>query len=144
MAAKAGLRGVNVLADQPVDAGSAGAVFGDLLASGQLDGVLLYQGRCYVAPSGSVSAVHGRPVVGARFALWPPQGMGPDEVAQAVLRMPRDPASAAGYSLVPVHVWSHTVADVVRTVTAIANDLHGLQVVTPTELLRRVRAHVVA
>lgn len=140
-----------MLADRPIDAGSAGAVFGDLLASGQFEGVLLYQGDCYAALNGSVASVHGWPVVGARFPLWSPQGMGPAELARAVLRMPRDPTSPAGYSLVPVHVWSHTVANVVQTVAAIAAGLQdeaasagGVDIVAPTELLRRVRAHVVS
>ena len=54
--------------------------------------------------------------------------------------MPRTPDMAEGYSVVPVHVWSHNYSDVVAVATAL--EAAGVDVVLPSELLRRVEANV--
>ena len=54
--------------------------------------------------------------------------------------MPRTPDTAEGYSIVPVNVWSHNYSDVVAVATAL--EAAGVDVVLPSELLRRVEANV--
>ena len=52
-----------------------------------------------------------------------------------------DESSADGYSLFPVHAWSHNVSDVV----AVAKGLEGtgyFEVVTPSALLKAVAQNV--
>lgn len=44
-----------------------------------------------------------------------------------------------GYSLIPVHVWTHTVADVAEVVQRIGA---GFTVVTPEEYLRLVKQNL--
>ena len=58
-----------------------------------------------------------------------------------LLAMPRDPNVADGYSVVPVHAWSHDYADIVQVANALRAS-GGVDVVLPSELLRRVKEHV--
>lgn len=55
--------------------------------------------------------------------------------------MPRDPDSADGYSIVPVHAWTHTYADIVTVASALRAS-GGVDIVLPSELLRRVDERV--
>lgn len=41
---------------------------------------------------------------------------GPEDVAAMLKKQLRNMTSADGYSFIPVHVWSHTVADVATCV----------------------------
>ena len=58
-----------------------------------------------------------------------------------LLAMPRAQGSADGYSIVPVHAWSHDYADVVKVASALQAS-GGVDVVLPSELMRRVSEHV--
>ena len=90
-------------------------------------------------------------VVSGRYSLWGNGTSGPmlgvQPLIDALKSMPRDASSADGYSVVPVHAWSHTYADVVAVAAALASDSDGdsddgvVEVVSPSELMRRVASN---
>lgn len=147
-AAKAGLRIVNVMAAG--DGAPPPAVAEAYLAHPELDALLWYNFDNYAGQRGAVEWVGGKPVVGARFALWG-DGSNPagptfknvTGLADALLALPRDPTSPDGYSLVPVHAWSHSVADVAAVAALLAAGAGGgVQVVPPDEFVARIIANV--
>lgn len=92
---------------------------------------------------GNVSFIAGKPVVGGRYNLWSPQFESVDSLTAKLLAAPRTPHTADGYSLIPVHVWSHNTSDV----AAVAQRLReaaplGVRVVHPAEFLRAVAANI--
>ena len=55
--------------------------------------------------------------------------------------MPKDPTSADGYSVVPLHAWSHSYSDLVQAAGAL-RAAGGIDIVLPSELLQRVADNV--
>ncbi len=106
---------------------------------------------CPAGLHGEISWAAGKPVIGGRFNLW---GNGSDpsgptfcnvsQLAAALLAQPRDPTSAAGYSLVPLHAWSHTVSDALAVVEAVAaaGADAGVRFVTPDVFVDAIVANV--
>ena len=52
-----------------------------------------------------------------------------------------DAARADGYSLIPVHAWSHTVSDVVEA-AALLGRTGAFEVITPSALMKAVASNV--
>jgi hypothetical protein len=146
--AKAGLRIVNVLG---AGTGYAPPVAGAYTAHAGVDAVLWYDYADYSGLRGSIGWSNGKPVVGGRFNLWG-DGSNPagptfknvTGLVAALLGQARDPSSAAGYSLVPVHAWSHNVSDARAVADALAAALPGggVDVVPPDEFVARIVANV--
>jgi hypothetical protein len=145
--AKAGLRVVNVLArgnDVPAQAAES------YLRHEGVDAVIWYPYSDYSGLRGSITWANGKPVIGGRFNLWGdgtnPKGptfFNVTGLADALLRMPRDPAQPEGYSLVPLHAWSHTVADAAQVMALVEAAAPGVvQAVTPAEFVARIVANV--
>lgn len=144
---KAGMRIVNVLgrSDAP-----APAVLAPLLAAADIDAVLYYPFDDYSGLHGNVSFVGGKPVIGGRFNLWGdgsspagPTFCNTTQLVARLLEQVRDPASAAGYSLVPLHAWSHSVADARFVMQALQAAAPGaVDVVTPDVLVARIVANL--
>eukprot|EP00929_Paragymnodinium_shiwhaense_P080079 TRINITY_DN41747_c0_g1_i1.p1 TRINITY_DN41747_c0_g1~~TRINITY_DN41747_c0_g1_i1.p1 ORF type:complete len:583 (+),score=77.00 TRINITY_DN41747_c0_g1_i1:137-1885(+) len=113
-----------------------------LLEPENIDGMIYYPfGGGYSGLRGAVWFVNGKPVVSGRYSLWGEAAsglmLGVDALVKALATLPKDPASVSGYSIIPVHAWSHTYADVAR-VAAGLKEAGGFEVVLPSELLRRV------
>jgi hypothetical protein len=64
-------------------------------------------------------------------------------LAAALLQQSRDGTSAGGYSLIPLHAWSHNVTDA-RTVQALVNAAApgAVEFVTPDVFVARIVANV--
>ena len=60
---------------------------------------------------------------------------------ERIKAMPKDPKSSLGYSVIPVHAWSHSYDDIVTVVSAL-QAAGGFDVVLPSELLRRVKENI--
>jgi hypothetical protein len=58
-----------------------------------------------------------------------------------LLQQAPDPASSAGYSLIPVHVWTNNVTEVAWVAGQLAAH-GGFDVVTPGEFAARITANV--
>ena len=145
--AKADLRVLNVLARGD---GVSAAAAESLLAQPQIEALVWYPFADYSGLRGAISwSSAGKPVIGGRFNLW---GNGSDPagptfknvsgLAAALLSQARDPASPAGYSLVPVHAWSHSVGDVAQVMELVRAGGGGVEAVTPEEFVQRVVANV--
>jgi len=142
LAARSGMSIVNVIADDgspddvgPLLAGDNGDVF---------DAVFLYEFSGYSNLGGSIDIVEGKPVIGGRFSLWSPEFYNGTTLAEALRALPNmeDVTSSDGYSLIPVHAWSHGVDDV-RDVAEALRDDGRFDVVSPEEFVDRIVKRVV-
>ena len=129
-----------------------------LLQQPQIDGIFWYTfGAGYSGWSGTMwggdgsGSIKKKPVVGGRFSLWGEAtkgtmlGVKPLIASMKLLllerKINRDANSANGYSLVPVHAWSHNVSDVVEVARAL-EETGDFEVVTPSALLAAVAKNV--
>ena len=146
--AKSGLRVLNVLARGDTVPAAAAASY---LSHPDIDALIWYPYSDYSGLRGAISWHAGKPVIGGRFNLW---GNGSDPsgptffnvtgLAAALLAQIRDPTSEAGYSLVPLHAWSHTVADAAEVMSLVKAALPGggVEAVTPDVFVQRIIANV--
>jgi hypothetical protein len=115
-------------------------LWGKYTAQPNLGAVIYLEYSRYDAPGGSVLWSNGKPVLSAHKMLW--GGLsGADEpsVISALNVAARDPYSAAGYSLVMVHVWSKTLSNVLTVVQGLAPQV---RVVTPDSLVRLMKMNI--
>jgi hypothetical protein len=127
-----------------------------LLAQPNVEGLVWYTfGAGYSGWSGTrwggPAGAAPKPVVGGRVSLWGQATTGTMlGVVPLVARfksllaagtISTDAADADGYSLVPVHAWSHNVSDVVKAARML-EALGDFEIVTPTQLLRGVAQDV--
>ena len=115
------------------------------LAEDGIDAILYYTyGTWYSGTRGKALWSNGKPIIGARFSLWdngtdeesPHQGV--DALVQTLLAQPRNPTNSEGYSVIPVHAWSHTVADVKNVVDQLfAAAGGGVRVLTAQDFIRQ-------
>jgi hypothetical protein len=93
-----------------------------------------------------------KPVIGGRFSLWGEAKTGTMLGVRPMIgamklqlferKITRDATSADGYSLFPVHAWSHNVSDVVGVVRAL-EETGNFEVMPPSALLAAVAKNVV-
>lgn len=134
-----GLSIVNVMGEQY--ASEAAEVF---LAEENVYGVFWYDYSSYSALNGSISispATGYKPVVGGRYQLWDGVFENVTSLVEKLSWLPKNAFSSLGYSLIPVHVWTNTVADVVSAVNQL-NALGGFQVVPPLEFVEIIRQYL--
>eukprot|EP00043_Microstomoeca_roanoka_P018676 m.202133 g.202133 ORF g.202133 m.202133 type:complete len:573 (+) comp16872_c5_seq2:10808-12526(+) len=115
-----------------------------LLDQSNVSAMFLYTGDCYAGPAGLMGWYNNKPVITGRAALWGSgttgQCLDVDALVQRLIQLPRDPTKASGYSLIPVHAWTHNVSDIVRAAQALMDA--GLSVVHPTEFVARIMENV--
>ena len=91
----------------------------------------------YAKYAGAIQWQNGKPIIAALTNMW--GSSGPAEVAAALNARPRNPRSLCGYSMVDVHAWTHTVADVSQCIQLL--DPH-LKVVTPDVFVSLIRRSI--
>ena len=93
--------------------------------------------------NGKIDFVNDKPVVGGRFNLWSPDFFDVQGLVKALQTVPNltDRSSSYGYSVIPVHAWSHNVSDVKAAADLLRAD-GRFDIVKPTELLARVNKYV--
>ena len=132
--AAAGQRTVNVLADE-------GKIeeMGPLLKQDGIDAIIMYEYNGYSELEGALAFVEGKPVIGGRFSLWSPNFYDVDSLVEALKALPNltDSTTKDGYSVIPVHAWSHNVTDIVRAAEMLEED-GRFDVVLPSELIARI------
>ncbi|GMH77575.1 hypothetical protein TrST_g5712 [Triparma strigata] len=135
----AGMKIVNVLNDE----GWAESTK-NLLEQDNIDGVFLYEYNGYSELEGAISFVNNKPVVGGRFNLWSPNFYNVTTLVTALAELPNltDITSSDGYTVIPVHAWSHNVTDIVEAAQLLEED-GRFDIVLPEELLRRVAENVI-
>ena len=93
----------------------------------------------------------GKPIITARFSLWG-EGtdtatspmLGNDAMVAALKEQVKDLNSVDGYSLIPVHAWTHTTADVAYIIEQLAAQDPSVEVVTPAVFLSRFIDHTIS
>ena len=105
-----------------------------------IDAVFYYLFENYSGMNGTIEFVEGKPVIGGRYNLW--EGFETAQSLAAKLNVAsREVTSEDGYSLIPVHVWSRTVEDVVLCQSLLNST--NVQVVTPSEFVKLIAQNVV-
>jgi hypothetical protein len=134
---------VNVIADSDGVGGGTPDTMKWLLGEDQVESVFLYDFNGYAGLEGEIDFVGGKPVIGGRFSLWSPDFYDVQGLADALMGLENleDGGSSDGYSLIPVHAWSHSVSDVLAVAQLLEQD-GRFDVVLPDELVRRVNAFV--
>jgi hypothetical protein len=130
---KSDLRVVNLIADTDCDLKCS-----EPFAQAGADGVFLYEGDAYVGRGGRISWAGDCPIVGGRYAFWDGHETAAS-LAKKLRQLSKDPHNPDSYSLVPVHVWTRNVSDVVAAV-ALLGDF--FDVVTPEVFVDRLQANV--
>ena len=136
---RSNLRHLNVIGSVP-----AAEPLEPLLAEESVEAIFWYSyGDGYSGLRGNVAYVHGKPVIGGRVSLWGDGSsgdmIGVDALPAALAHLPTNPTDPNSYSLIPVNAWSHNYSDVVRAVRLL-EAAGGFEVVSPTELVRRLTA----
>jgi hypothetical protein len=112
-----------------------------LLSAPGIEALFWYDYSSYSALNGSIQWVNAKPVIGGRFQLWTGVFDDPQQLVHDLSRQAADPTSAAGYSLIPVHVWTNTVADVVAVAEQLAA-LGGFEILLPDAFVAKIVALV--
>lgn len=108
------------------------AMWDRFTAQPHIEGVVYIPYYPYVVPDGEVVWSNDKPVIPARLVMW--EGLADDsDVVTQLNAASRDATSAAGYTVVMVHAWSKSVADVAAVVAQLNAEV---AVVTPAELVR--------
>jgi len=110
-------------------------------AAPEVSALLWYDYAVYQALGGNITFVNGKPVIGARFQLWSGEFDTPATLIPKLLAQPKTPGSPAGYSLIPVHVWTNNVTDV-RTVADALAAAGGFAVLPPDEFVAAIAANL--
>lgn len=103
-----------------------------------LQGVQYMVGDYYAAEGGSVYwSENGMPFVTCRLSLWEPETA--QSLAAKINSYPVNPNSIEGYTLVNLHPWSRSYADVAAMVAALDADV---EVVTSEQFFQLIRENV--
>lgn len=133
---RSGLSIVNIIGEDYESANAAA-----FTAQAGVDAVVWYDYASYSLLSGNVTFANNKPIIGGRFQLWTGVFESPTTLLQKLLQQQPDPSSAAGYSLIPVHVWSNNVSEVRWVAEQLASH-GGFQVVTPDVFVQLVDQNI--
>jgi hypothetical protein len=135
--ARADLGVVQILDDDSFD---KTALWSRYLRHAQIRGLIYLEYSRYDRLRGRIGWANKKPVISASAMLWD-ETTGADEVSvtDQLNAAPRDPHSADGYSVVMVHAWTKSLADVKNVIDHLDPDV---KVVTPDALVELVRRHV--
>jgi hypothetical protein len=116
------------------------ALWSRYLRRPHIRGLIYLEYSRYDALEGRIGWASDKPVISAGGLLWEGQdGADGVSVAKRINAAPRDPRAADGYTVVMVHAWSKSLADVKKVVD---NLQPHVRVVTPDALVELVRRHV--
>lgn len=128
--AKADLNIVNILGNNQSD-----KYLRPFLQQENIDALFYYDYSNYSGLAGEIKWINNKPAIGGRYNLW--EGFNtPASLASKLNSLPKDSYSAGGYSLIPVHVWSNSVDDVITCANLLDSNVI---VVTPDEFVKRIQ-----
>lgn len=131
---KADLRIVNI-----IDADDSDNDPGAYLKQDNIDALFYYSyGANYTGRQGQIDWYNGKPSIGGRHTLWGTVST-PESLAATLNGESTDIYSEDGYSLVPVHVWSRDVDDVLDCISRLDPDV---RVVAPDEFVWLIRENL--
>lgn len=109
------------------------------LRQSNIDALFYYTyGANYTGMNGRISWYKDKPSIGGRYTLWGTLSS-PDALAEKLNKASTNIYSEAGYSLIPVHIWSRNVTDVMECIKR----LHpNVRVVAPDEFVWLIRKNI--
>ncbi len=117
--------------------GNLSSVLAGYASCSNVTGGIVYEGNKYFGNvQGGVMWVNGKPFVGPRDSLWETT---PAYIAARINTYPRDITTIDGYTLVNVHPWSHSYADI-RTIVGMLDD--DVEVVSVDRLINMMAANI--
>lgn len=109
------------------------------LRQSNIDALFYYTyGANYTGMNGKISWYKDKPSIGGRYTLWGTLS-GPVDLADKLNKASTKINSEAGYSLIPVHIWSRNPTDVLE---CIKNLGPNVRVVAPDEFVWLVRKNI--
>ncbi len=122
------------------DAFDKTALWSRYLRRASIKGLIYLEYSRYDGLKGRIGWANGKPVISASAMLWDGlSGADDASVAAQLNAAPRDPRVAGGYSIVMVHAWSKTLANVKNVIDNLDPQV---QVVTPDALVQLVSKNV--
>ena len=108
------------------------------LSQSNIDALFYYYFSDYAGGKGEIKWVSGEPVITGRYKLW--EGFEtPGSIASKLNNLSKDIHSADGYSLIPVHIWSNGVNEIVECAELLDENV---RVVTPDEFVSLIKQNV--
>jgi len=120
----------------------------EYLKQSNVDALFYYSyGSQYKGLNGAIKWYMDKPSIGARFALWGNSNDGSAETRNSVCQTLANQInnqstninSAAGYSLIPVHIWTMNPSDVLNCISKLNANV---RVVSPDEFVWLIRKNV--
>jgi PA14 domain. len=109
------------------------------LRQSNIDALFYYTyGANYTGMNGKISWYKDKPSIGGRYTLWGTLSA-PDALAAKLNAASTNINTEAGYSLIPVHVWSRNVNDVLECIKLLGPNV---RVVAPDEFVWLIRKNV--
>lgn len=103
-----------------------------------IDAVFYYYFSDYAGGKGEIKWINSKPVITGRYKLW--EGFEtPSSIAAKLNNLSTDIHSVDGYSLIPVHIWSMGVDQIVEC-AGLLND--NVRIVTPDEFVALLEQNV--
>ena len=103
-----------------------------------VDAVFYYMYSDYSGWKGKIMWSNDKPVIGGRFSMWG-EKEGPEAVAQKINECVKNQFQPEGYSLIPVHAWTHSVEDVKRCISMLDGDV---KVVAPDDFVKLIKRNL--
>ncbi|MCK5457334.1 MAG: hypothetical protein KAI45_09430 [Melioribacteraceae bacterium] len=108
------------------------------LSQSNIDALFYYYFSDYAGGKGEIKWVAGKPVITGRYKLW--EGFEtPSSIAAKLNNLSTDIKSADGYSLIPVHIWSNGVDQIVKCAGLLDENV---RVVTPDEFVSLIEQNI--
>lgn len=131
--AKSDLNIVNIIGNNSSD-----TYLGPYLKQEHIDAVFYYPYSNYSGLAGKIKWINDKPVIGGRYNLW--SGFNtPTTLASKLNALPKSTSSVNGYSLIPVHVWSNGVDDILVCADLLDSNV---VIVTPEVFVQRIQENL--
>ena len=109
------------------------------LRQSNIDALFYYTyGANYTGMNGKISWYKDKPSIGGRYTLWGTLSA-PDALAAKLNAASTNIYTEGGYSLIPVHVWSRNVTDVLECIKQLGP---SVRVVAPDEFVWLIRKNI--
>lgn len=103
-----------------------------------VDAVFYYMYSDYSGWKGKIMWDNGKPIIGGKFSFWGDKET-PQTMADRINAEPKNQFMPEGYSLIPVHAWSHTVEDIHKCVERLDDNV---RVVAPDDFVKLIQQNL--
>ena len=105
-----------------------------------INGLFYYDFSKYSNHNGAIKFLNNKPIISARFNLW--GGFNSTQtLSYKINNLPKDPYSASGYSLIPVHNWSNSVDSIL-----LCSELfdENIRIVSPDKFVNLIKQNLIS